>query len=754
MMTVIFVFTLVPNFALADAAEGAVETTLELLNPVRTFDTGIADYSSYLRGGTAAIHQKVYRAYFQLDFSGYEHLLRDDSTKIQLYVRPGGSAKKYPLYAYNMYILDDASDEYGEHYKVYSDSSYGMSREEVLQYVTYISNETGKTPFITSDNIPSSGTYSTEISNVSSDANMQVLLDALEEAPDNSVVTLQYVTQTGQGGGNGQFKHKSDLTYLKITCSNSEATPQKYAQDIADMITWDSISSDDINNVTSSLNLLSGNYLGTTIDWESNNETAINPETGAVTVDPEANTYVTLTANVSYTPYEGEAVTAKQVFNVKIPKNLYDYSSGTGTYYTGDNAFKSTYGGDRSHTPKITKVGGIAGKDINDLCYMLQDSNGGEVDGVTYSANRRYNMIDSDDSPGYPYRDIYEFDICIPDDCYGYRLMIKYKDFGGNGGTYGGEFAFKSDGIYETRFGKLIFPWDGNEWHHVAIVAPGVVESDADGVEYDTYVRIYVDGVLEFDDDLEASYSKPNGISYCQANGLCPITDHIVNNKKEDGTHDVNGTNWTTVACYLDNVRYTNDDLEDIIIPYNTLSNVASSSYGVDNIAETLTVVGTATVQEILDSLTVDEDATPRVYSDGTLIEDTSVAANDNMTIVVADTNGTRTERTYAYYDIRVISDGEYAFDIPYITFADNKVTGTVKLFNNTASPKTYKLYIAVYNDDKELIEVIPASLTAESGETKAITTNAVSYEGAANAKLFIWEEDGIKPALANVLYE
>lgn len=732
MMTIVFVISLVPTFALAETHDSV---KIGFVNPISARDNGDTssrDYSYGIRVGTVS---NQYKGFLQLDFSGYEHLLRDENSKLSVTLGSGKRIQSSTLYLYDaaLFILDDVNDAYADHYEIYSDANYCMNWGEIDAYVDALTSIDGLTPFVSRKEYSAISTYT-------SDGNKQLVLDALDASTDDSVITLQLVQLTSLCGSSNKMGlvHGSDMTYVTINSASEDATPANYVADVADKLTWNLISTEEQNNISSKLTLPS-KYLGADIEWESTNEDAVNPETGIVTPNYDGKTNVTLTANLTYEAYTGEIETATQSFDVVLPQLIYDYSNGSGTYYNGDINFVSHTGSSPTHYPKVTIVGGINGKADDDLCYMIQDASG----------KRRFDLTSP--STDITKRDVIEFSICVPSDCYGYGTMIKFANSDGSGGTLGGEYAFMHDGIYETRFDNLIVSWNGDDWHHVAIMAPGIVKSDADGVEYDTYVKIYVDGVLRYNRDYATSYDEPIGISYCQTNGLCPISDHEANNLNEDGTHNAKGTNWTTVACYLDNVRWTNDVYNPA---YNTKSSVAST-YDIDTNSDMLTVVteGT-TAKDIVDSLTIDEDATARVYdSEWNLLEDTTVVS-DECVLVVADTNGTTSERSYAYYDIRVIENGEFAFDLPYITKSGDAVNGTVKLFNNSDSKKTYKIFLAVYSAGDELLEVKPETLEVESGNNGSITTANADFTDGNYAKLFIWEDDDITPALSSVHFK
>ncbi len=736
MMTFIFVISLVPNFVFAESSEG---TKLELKNHVWIYDsTGKRDnvqpYGSYIRVGTAA---HGYKGFFQIDFSGYEYLLTDDDSKLDFYLTRYSS---YSLYDFNAYILDDKNDVYGDNYVPYAAASgtagtddyvpaQGFTCNELYKYVTAINSKDDVAdiePFIS--RVDSAAAGSVQVT-----ANKQVLLEALNNSTDDSIVTIQFI-DGGLGSGKADRGGKvsvlmgSTNSYVTINSAGENATPSGYLDDIKRELTWDKFSSEPQNFVMSDLNL-PVKYKGVDIEWTSTVPERVS-SSGEVVINSDAYTNVTLTANLSYTPYEGKAETDTKEFSIRLGKEFYDYGSGTGTYYDGsEDAFigTSSVTSNTTHLSKYYLVSGISGKLESDYCYEIRDNE---------FNNQRFNaqMIASD----YTLRDTLEFSICIPTGCYGINTTFSlWKELNTEDhGTGSSDFSFYNDGVYLGS--RKLFSWDGNKWHHVAVVAPGIISSDASGITYDTNLRMYVDGVLRYIKDINAetnAYPAPYGMRYCQIDGYCPMEDYDTTTKE-----------FSSVAGYLDNLRTTND----IYVPqYNTKSSVVTN-YDIDNNGETITVVTSGTTAgDVINSLTIDEDAVARMYdSEWDLLEDTAVVA-DGCTLVVADTNGTTSERSYAYYEIRVIETGEYAFDLPYITVENGRAKGNVKLFNYSGESKAYKVYLAVYSDGELVgLDVENVDFAAEDKTTSIFATPEINFADDNTAKLFVWKNDGIKPEL------
>lgn len=752
MLTLVFVLSLVPVSSFAADAEGGVRTTAKFVFCVNTSkgyenadrvdfghakkdDSVWAQKASWTGATSGDLYYGAqlsdqYSIFSQIDLSGYEEILRNESTTIHMNLRMRSTDMKHAISDHSAYFAPDNCD------------FIDFSSDDTMSYS--IAKSAG---FTNTDNLFYTNSDPTDVDLYSSgEISAENLIKALDSNAENSKVSL-YFAGNGDNTTNNitRIRLTEDNTYFAITYDESEIDNEEYIKEVAGKLTWDKISSEPINSVSSTLNLPT-KFFGATIDWDSDNA-AVNPETGEVTVNPSASTEVTLTANLTYEAFNGTTENETKPFNITLPKEMYDYSSGTGTLYNGDDGSfmeQSGDGNDTLHRPLVEVLDEeLAGKSKGDKYFKFHDADG----------NRKYDMTKlATDDPLK--RDIIEFDICLPTGACGYKTQIKYYDYANDkGDTIGGEYIFKTEGIYNYRTGELIIPWDGNKWHHVAIVSPGIVNSDAAGVEYDTNVSIYVDGILAWEKDFGSIYKEPYGIRYCQTNGLCPQEDFDESN---DGV-SAGTKNWTTFACYLDNIRWTNDDLEDII-SYNTLSKVESDEYDVDTNGGTITVMAEdATIKNIIDSLKVDKDASIRVYdANGTLVSNYDVPANGGYTVVAADTNGTTTERTYAYYDIRVIADNTYAFDVPYIEKdkSTGDSVGVVKLFNKTGSKKTYNVYIALYDVDGSLELVKHKLLEVDDDNVGEITTDSVIFEEDKKVKLFVWEEDGIKPALLSTLLD
>ncbi len=709
MLTFAFLLSIVPVGVMANTlAEDGTETTIRLSNPVRTYAEGtIADYGTTLRGGAAAIHDKVYRAFFQIDFSGREYLLYDETTEVSLYLAPGtadNTTSTNKLYGYHMYILADKNDAYADYYEPYSDASNGMSWEEVKAHISWLTSTEGLTPFVS--RINSSGlNYKTEYC-VSEQTNMQVLYDALNASTDDSVITLQFIAgESVDNKANGQFRHSNENTYLKISCTNSDATPENYLNAIAKELSWSKLSADPEKAVVNSVELPT-KYKGVEIEWTSSNPAAIS-SSGEVTMLESSSQPVVLTANMKYTDYNKAEYTYDSVYNLTVAKIPTEYpvtNDGSVTFGVGNN---SSGTGICTSNPEANGVGGKLAE--HDSYNNVVDSSG------TKYVRPFTGGIPSDG--GDVDRDIVEFSFCVPATIKFSEISFNIFESGTDRTTR--ELYIYSDGIYTTG-GELIKPIKSNRWYNAALIAP------ISGSNDDIWT-LYINSQYAYGFKWNAT---SNGVNYMGIRG------HSV---------DENDT-----AIYIDNLKTYNGEFNA------QYSKESIAEYdGIDLNGGTITLTKETTAEDIINNMIVDADANIRIYNPaGELIEDMTTVLADGYTVVVAAKCGTYSERSYSYYEIRVMDSGDIAFDVPFINLDGSAVKGNIKVFNYSGKDAVYKVFLAVYNDDEFIGIADFEELTAEDGKITEFTTSGSAFASGNTAKLFVWEEDEITPELASVIYK
>ena len=666
------VLSLVPFGAMAETAP--TEARVKLKNAIWVYDNTnnqgkIQNYKSCLqfsRPGTGN-----YKSVFQLDFSGYEYLLRDDDTRMQMYVRGGGAINNTSkrLYDYNMYILSDKNDAYAEHYEPYSDASSGMTALELKSYVTPLTSETGLTPFV--QRVDATVKNSSTASVVSSDANNAVLINALDASTDDSVVTVQVVdgpatnkkNSNGDTENFGAFTHNSDLTYLKITCSDPSVTPAKYVADTKAEIAWSMISSDERDNLRSDLNFASlTKYKGIDITWSSSAPHVINAETGVVTRNRYENK-LTLTANLSYTDYTGGVTKDTVDFYVTVPALSLDESPVFGdTVNEGDTVlgFRKNY--TATHSRMISVKEGLGGKGETDA-YLLY----GDVGGT-----REISLSNATGN-----QDTLEMSVYVPSGSKGMSMNVYVKNPSGYTGL---NYHILPDGIYikYSNSKPKIASLKPDRWYNLAFVTPEPYS--ASSAENDNAMKLYVNGVLK------------------SSNGLCESTtgyDSRFNPRLN--LLDVTSS-AEPPAIYLDNIRIHSAPYAP---EYDVLDKISYKD-GIEG--NKIIVKGSTTVGQLKDGITKKNGTAIRVYknlSDAQLSDDAVITGGE--TVVAAADNGSEMERSYNYYTINkisheVITETKVNGEVSDVYDYDDEILVSTKVSNYTESNTiSATMYVAQY---------------------------------------------------------
>ena len=435
---------------------------------------------------------------------------------------------------------------------------------------------------------------------------------------------------------------------------------------------------------------------------------------------------VTLSASLSYTNINGDtAVSAEPVeFVVTVPMHRVELD------VPHDGSTNLSIGGDETNYHKTyIKNDGLAGKDPDDKYYMVCDSGG-----VPYIS------FPSSTAPGD--NDVIEMSVLFTEECgkMSVDLALYKEPDKSTYDSYAMQLSISPEGFY--RRNELLSEIELNKWYNIAIVCPtGGIEgteiySDGDGslIGYDKYDRtaeIYVNGNLIKSHNL--GYDCVGGVRHLRLNGT------------------MNSLDPETPSFYLDNIRVHNDPY---VPGYDMEADISMTEYGLDVLGETITITGTTTVEDIKNDIGESDYYTVRIYDPTGALALDNVVVTDGYTVVVAASNGTNMERAYSYYTVRVV-DGKIAFDTPYITVdaETGAVESYVKVYNYTGEKAQYQLYLAIYNEDDSMKEIVPLTLEAESGMATDETLNGTLAEGE-YAKFFIWKSDGINPELARVYAE
>ena len=700
MMTFIFVMSLVPAGVMAE------ETSSVILN--------FSNIAHSRGGDSAKTHQNLAASgvavrvnaasgsssrygYVQFNFSGYEEVLQNKGTTLELHVSLGSRSDRvgrdFELYAFGDYV--DGYDA--------ATITYNSAAEMGLHTFN-----NGKLIFIKSD-----GSNYDEPTTISGPVNKENVISMLKTGMDNSKLTV--VVKSRVGTDNWIYPIGKEKG-IKICYSDAEIDNDDYVNKLANELTWDILSSEDQYKVTSTLNLPKKFY-GADILWESTNEDAINPSSGEVVVNHQLTTRVKLTANITYTNFKGDKASALKEFSVILPKDTILLNG----VNTGDEKIDTGGSSNKKYHKQEIESNGIGGKIAGNDSYIKV---------TDFSGNPYLNV-----SGGY----VHEISFLLTDECddAGIDWQCRLKDGSGSGTSTISKFRIKKGGLY---FGnQKLVAIHPNQWMNFTAVAPkGGIEgteitSGGEIIGYEEYDRsfeLYANGELIYEETL------PGATGGIYASRFFGET-----------------TSENVPSIYIDNVR-TLAKGEDHNIAYDKEANI--SMEGLDDIGKTITLTTKTTVADIINTIGISDEYNLRMYdNNGTQITDDNQIVADGYKLVVAATNGTNMERAYSYYEIRVMEEGDLAFDVPFINLDGSAVKGNVKVFNYSGEDAVYKVFLAVYNDDEFIGIADFETLTAENGKATEFTTSgSYAFASGNTAKLFVWEADEITPKLTSIIYE
>lgn len=360
LVSFIFVLSLVPTVAMA-------ETTEVRLKPV-DFDTTRKGHTGYWETDFEKQMwiedaNNSFRAYMRYDLTGYEEILGNENTTVEIRLRKAGGDSWNNAYPYEVMLMNDHVDGY-VHKKIdwANADTLGLHGEGVV--------------------VLSSGeTYTDGGKTDSAFIDPSVILNALNSGFDNSIITMSARSTTTNGRtrfypayDNGQLSSGIFITY-----DASEIDNQKYVNTVAENMAWTDISKESIDAVTSDLTL-PAKYHGTTVSWASDDQSVINPDTGKVTAPQGQSKTVTLTASLEYKGLSNEAKTATAPFKVTVAPEVAKTKTIKASTYT------NTKGGNSGNDDTIAKsygnliVDNSAGFDGEDdrVVYMKWDLAGYE----------------------------------------------------------------------------------------------------------------------------------------------------------------------------------------------------------------------------------------------------------------------------------------------------------------------------------------------------------------------------------------
>lgn len=300
-MAIVFVMTIMPHGAVAEDAGGSSLTSkiISFSKPansrknipgthytVRPYDAN----TNYIRCGN-----NDWYAYVQLDLTGYEEILGNESTDLKLSLR--GLKANYPMNNYVAYAINDAIEDYDD------------------QTITYTSaNSQGLHKFSENAMLIASDGNVTDVKKSVSDVDDEAFNSVLAQGLDNSIVTI--VFEGMPGSAQSCIFYQYDDCGLVLDYDPSEINNQEYIDTLLANVNTleDLIGEGGLTEETG----LPNTYRGMDVAWQSSDPDYITND-GKVYHHLTAKD-VTLTATFSYKGIDENATlaTATKAFTVNV----------------------------------------------------------------------------------------------------------------------------------------------------------------------------------------------------------------------------------------------------------------------------------------------------------------------------------------------------------------------------------------------------------------------------------------------------
>lgn len=299
LMAVVFALSLMPFGVMADVAGEStpVTRTINFTKPAHASSNYNVhkDVVSYSDNVNKMINYgNKWYAYVQLDLTGYEEILDNENTKLQLCVK--GINKTYPVKNYEAYAVNDSIENYDDTAITYQ-SANSQGLHDFSKNAVMIASDGNVT------------SYTESISVVDAEA----LKSVLSQSEDNSIVTIVF---NGTDTANGRLVYTKEDCGLVVTYVPSEIDNEEYVSTLLESVSTlkDLTGDDDITKTG-----LPKTYRGMNVTWSSSDTDYITSD-GVVTQHPEAKV-VTLTATFSYKGIHetAEPGTAIKEFTVNVP---------------------------------------------------------------------------------------------------------------------------------------------------------------------------------------------------------------------------------------------------------------------------------------------------------------------------------------------------------------------------------------------------------------------------------------------------
>jgi hypothetical protein len=681
MLTLVFVLSMVlPMGVLADTTDERKTVSFGFTTSDR-IDFGYTSTSGStgnIKNNTRVYHKEDtwhvrsgYPAHAKIDFSGYEEILKNEGTTV--YFQTKGSNSSYPVKDFIIYLAADNCDMLDftvlSNVIATSEGFYNTSRP-----VLYMKSD---------------GTSATSIFS-SGEIKTTELVSVLDENPENSSVALYLSHLNGV-----QNRFKPAETSFNIIYDESIINNQEYVNSVAERLTWDILSSEDKNMVTSKLNFPKKFY-GVDIVWESSKPDVINESSGEVVVDSDAAIPVTLTANLTYTNAFGDSAvaTAPVTFNVIVrdPASIVKDQ-----IISLENVAHSR----DQNGEKPLSVSEYEGNNY------IQFRQGGQ-------SNTRY---------GYGQFDLSGYEEIL--DNAGTELKTVFK-------AYGGTYVMKD---------FQVFIMNDSVDDYVASDLSYDLAEEMGMHEFENGTLLYYRSDATSATSLESSVNRIDVVDKLKTgtdNSLVTLVFDSLSNNTSRIFYEYadNGLYITYDKTEINNAEYLKE-VKDALT-WEVLSKGKQDKVSADLYLPTK-FKGAKIVWESNDAAITADGKVDFANNKGKTVKLTAKMTYTNILGQSAET-----EKEFEV----TISDGEYyEIGTPELKIEDNKFKASWGVENYTGADVTYYVYLAAYSN-KELVGLKPIEYVAKNGEPTFINPEVKFQEGY-TAKLIVLKSDHITPLFA-----
>ena len=690
-VAIVFVMSLVPFGVMASTEADMQTATLQFLNVATSRSKSSSGHqnltgSYFVRMSSKGENSNDRRGYTQLDFSGYEEILGNNSTTVAAVYREGRNETN-PCTNYYITAYPGHLGDYDPTTVTFADAKALGLHSDTAGTLIYEKTSTSA----------ATGVKKTI------DVDLGSLNAVLAQYTDSSVVTLTFTSSSSSSyiALNPNVGAGYEDIGVHISYDANEIDNQAYVDGLVDGIAT-------IDDLVGEAGLEAGlplKYYGADITWQSSDPDYISND-GKVTQHIESKD-VTLTATFSYKGADANATlaTATKEFvvtvegetpvEVTIPFTNYAYSRSSAT--NTDNAKNIAY---KRQTHAETTVQSIVTGGSYDAYTQL------DLKGYEEILKNPHTSIQMKLTAGFRFSTARLHNVegvLAPDkaDSYNWETVTwNIAEDIGLHETEGRPVLFTKNDDKRTPNGSTVTVDADKE-----ALLSALSENDTNSVVSIHFNPLDWNGAVEPEQNYYDSSIRANNAN------TCLVITYYPSEVDNDAFYaDIEETfAWETITS----------DAQTAVV-----NNLPTYYKGAD---------------------VVWSSAEGYVTSSGELaIPSDSAMAEDTITANVSYNGNTFTKE----FAVK-LCDGSLTVGTPELTVDGGIATGSISATNATGADAVYQLYLAVYSD-KEMINLVPVTLTAAKGETTSETVTANVAEGN-KVKFLVWEYGKTTPSTVAV---